>query len=63
MIRKRCNFSYYIYWPQNCLSFSVKTRHNHFGDGGVFELDLGNSEILMTPKQKEAGSLKKKIKT
>ena len=24
---------------------------NHFGAGGVFELDLGDSEILLTPKQ------------
>ena len=24
---------------------------NHFGAGGVFELDLGDSEIPMTPKQ------------
>ena len=25
---------------------------NHFGAGGVFELDLGDSEIPLTPKQK-----------
>ena len=24
---------------------------NHFGAGGVFELDLGESEIPLTPKQ------------
>ena len=24
---------------------------NHFGTGGVFELDLGDSEITLTPKQ------------
>ena len=24
---------------------------NHFGAGGVFELDLGNSEIPLAPKQ------------
>ena len=24
---------------------------NHFGEGGVFELDLGDSEIPLTPKQ------------
>ena len=24
---------------------------NHFGTGGVFELDLGDSEIPLTPKQ------------
>ena len=25
--------------------------HSHFGAGGVFELDLGDSEIPLTPKQ------------
>ena len=24
---------------------------NHFGEGGVFELDLGDSKIPLTPKQ------------
>ena len=24
---------------------------NHFGAGGIFELDLGDSEIPLTPKQ------------
>ena len=27
---------------------------NHFGAGGIFELDLGDSEIPMTPKQERA---------
>ena len=27
---------------------------NHFGAGGVFELDLGESEIPLTPKQERA---------
>ena len=27
---------------------------NHFGAGGVFELDLGDSEIPLTPKQERA---------
>ena len=30
---------------------------NHFGAGGVFELDLGESEIPMTPKQKREQKL------
>ena len=30
---------------------------NHFGAGGVFELDLGDSEIPLTPKQKREQKL------
>tara|TARA_X000000368_G_C22521109_1_gene489230 strand:+ start:169 stop:360 length:192 start_codon:yes stop_codon:yes gene_type:complete len=30
---------------------------NHFGAGGVFELDLGDSEILLTPKHKREQKL------
>ena len=30
---------------------NAKADTNHFGAGGVFELDLGDSEILLTPKQ------------
>ncbi len=30
---------------------------NHFGDGGVFELDLGDSEIPLTPKQEREQKL------
>ena len=30
---------------------------NHFGTGGVFELDLGESEIPLTPKQKREEKL------
>ena len=30
---------------------------NHFGAGGVFELDLGDSEIPLTPKQEEEQKL------
>ena len=30
---------------------------NHFGAGGVFELDLGDSEIPMTPKQEREQKL------
>ena len=28
-----------------------KSDTNHFGAGGVFELDLGDSEIPLTPKK------------
>ena len=36
---------------------------NHFSVGGVFELDLGDSEIPLTPKQqKEQKLLKEKRK-
>ena len=40
---------------------------NHFGAGGVFELDLADSEIPLTPKQEREqkhleAQLKKKIK-
>ena len=35
---------------------------NPFGAGGVFELDLGDSEIPLTPKQeKEQNLLKEKL--
>ncbi len=35
---------------------------NHFGAGGVFELDLGDSEIPLTPKQeREQKLLKEKL--
>ena len=30
---------------------------NHFGAGGVFELDLGDSEIPLTPKQEREQTL------
>ena len=32
----------------------TKSDTNHFGAGGIFELDLGDSEIPMTPKQERA---------
>ena len=36
---------------------------NHFGAGGVFELDLGDSEIPLTPKQeREQKLLEKQLK-
>ena len=36
---------------------------NHFGAGGVFELDLGDSEIPLTPKQeREQKLLKEQLK-
>ena len=35
---------------------------NHFGAGGIFELDLGDSEIPLTPKQeREQKLLKEKL--
>ena len=35
---------------------------NHFGAGGVFELNLGDSEIPLTPKQeREQKLLKEKL--
>ena len=30
---------------------------NHFGAGGIFELDLGDSEIPLTPKQESEQKL------
>ena len=30
---------------------------NHFGAGGVFQLDLGDSEIPLTPKQQREQKL------
>jgi len=37
---------------------------NHFGEGGVFELDLGDSEIPLTPKQeREQKLLEEQLKT
>ena len=30
---------------------------NHFGTGGVFELDLGDGEIPLTPKQEREQKL------
>ena len=37
---------------------------NHFGAGGVFELDLGDSEIPLTPKQeREQKLLEEQLKT
>ena len=34
-----------------------KSYTNHFGAGGVFELDLGDSEIPLTPKQEREQKL------
>ena len=39
-----------------------QSNTNHFGAGGVFELDLGDSEIPLTPKQeKEQKLLEEKL--
>ena len=35
----------------------LQSDTNHFGTGGVFELDLGDSEIPLTPKQKREQKL------
>ena len=35
---------------------------NHFGTGEVFELDLGDSEIPLTPKQERAKTFRRKIR-
>ena len=35
----------------------TKSDTNHFGAGGVFELDLGDSEIPLTPKQEREQKL------
>ena len=34
-----------------------KSDTNHFGSGGVFELDLGDSDIPLTPKQEREQKL------
>ena len=35
----------------------TKSDTNHFGAGGIFELDLGDSEIPLTPKQEREQKL------
>ncbi len=40
----------------------TKSDTNHFGDGGIFELDLGDSEIPLTQKQEREQQLKKQQK-
>ena len=39
------------------LPTSSKSDTKHFGAGGVFELDLGDSEIPLTPKQEREQQL------
>ena len=34
-----------------------QSNTNHFGAGGVFELDLGDSEMPLTPKQEKEQKL------
>ena len=36
---------------------SSQSDTNHFGAGGIFELDLGDSEIPLTPKQEREQKL------
>ncbi len=35
----------------------ARSDTNHFGAGGIFELDLGDSEIPLTPKQEREQKL------
>ena len=35
----------------------ARSDTNHFGAGGIFELDLGDSEIPLTPKQERKQKL------
>ena len=39
------------------LSTPSQSDINHFGAGGIFELDLGDSEIPLTPKQEREQKL------
>ena len=53
---------YFYYISLLLIFFSVyitpsQSDTNHFGAGGVFELDLGDSEIPMTPKQEREQKL------
>ncbi len=46
------------------LSAPSQSDTNHFGAGGVFELDLGDSEMPLTPKQeREQKLLEEQLKT
>ena len=35
----------------------ARSDTNHFGAGGIFELDLGDTEIPLTPKQESEQKL------
>ena len=39
------------------LPINALSDNNHFGAGGLFELDLGDSEIPLTPKQEREQKL------
>ena len=39
------------------LPTTLKSHTNHFSEGGVFELDLGEGEIPLTPKQEREEKL------
>jgi len=41
---------------------SSQSETNHFGAEGVFELDLGDSEIPLTPKKEIQMLLQEKLK-
>tara|TARA_B100000214_G_scaffold41752_1_gene26202 strand:+ start:217 stop:411 length:195 start_codon:yes stop_codon:yes gene_type:complete len=36
------------------LHIPLQSETNHFGEGGVFELDLDDSDIPLTPQEKRA---------
>ena len=40
----------------------LQSDTNHFLAGGVFELDLGNREIPLTPKQERVKAFRRSIK-
>ena len=49
-----------ILFPTPSLSLSLSlslSDTNHFGAGGVFDVDLGDSEIPLTPKQEREKKL------
>ena len=51
--------TYLLLAPTATLIFPTPSQSdtNHFGAGGVFELDLGDSEIPLTPKQEREQKL------
>ena len=51
--------TYLLLAPTATLIFPTPSQSdtNHFGAGGVFALDLGDSEIPLTPKQEREQKL------
>ena len=57
------NFLLLVLTTALLLPHLTKADTNHFGTGGGFELDLGDSEIPLTPKQeRQQHLLKEKLK-